>query len=171
MNNHILGNKIVIVGVSASGKSTFSRKLSERIKLPLTLMDSIMWKPGWQYVGDKETVRQLDAVSKTSEWIIEGYISMKARTFILERADTVIYLDYSPFVSTWRYVRRWFTHRNDPRPELEGSPEKFSFAFLKLVWTKGEAKSLNNFLAEIADKSKIIKFYSPKEANDFIAQI
>lgn len=85
-----LGSKIVVVGVSAAGKSTFSRKLAQSLNLPLTLMDSIMWKPGWNYVGDEETVRKLDEASAQPEWIIEGYISKEARTFVFDRADSII---------------------------------------------------------------------------------
>ena len=157
MNNTSLGNKIVIVGVSASGKSFFARKLAEKTKLPLVLMDSIMWKPGWEYVGDEEVVRKLDEASSLEKWIIEGYITKRARTFVFDRADKIIYLDYSPLVCSWQYIKRWWNHRNIARPELHGSPEKFSFKFLKLVWTKGEAISLDKFLAEVKDQNKIIK--------------
>lgn len=160
--------RIVIVGVSASGKSTFARKLATRIKLPVIFMDSIMWNPGWNYIGDEETVRRLDEVSSQESWIIEGYISKQARTFVFERADIIIYLDYSPIVSSLRYLKRWWKHRHDPRPELEGCPEKFDFKFLKLIWTKGEAVSLNKFLKEIEDQTKIIKLSTPTEAKKFL---
>lgn len=166
-----LGKKIVIVGVSASGKSTFARKLSEKTQLPLFLMDSIMWNPGWKYIGDEETVKKLDEISARSEWIIEGYISTEARTFIFDRADTIIYLDYPPIVATVRYLKRWIKHRKDPRPELEGSPEKFDFDFLKLVWTKGEAISLNKFLSNAKDQIKIIRLISIKQTRHFLKDI
>ena len=163
-----LGNKIVVVGVSAVGKSTFSRKLAEKLNLPLTLMDSIMWKPGWEYIGDEATVGKLDEISNNPEWIIEGYISKEARGFLFSRADTIIYLDYSPLTSSWRYIKRWWNHRVNPRPELQGSPEKFSFKFLKLVWTKGEAISLKRFLREVEPQSKIITLRSPRETKQFL---
>lgn len=166
-----LGNKIAVVGVSASGKSTFSRKLAQSLNLPLTLMDSIMWKSGWNYIGDKETVRRLDDISSQPEWIIEGYISKDARTFIFDRADSIIYLDYSPLTSSLRYIKRWWKHRKDPRPELEGSPEKFDFRFLKLVWTKGEAISLNRYLKEVNPQGKIIILRSPNEAKEFLQNL
>lgn len=165
-----LGKKIVIVGVSASGKSTFARKLSEKTKLPLFLMDSIMWNPGWEYRGDTETVRKLEEISAGDVWIIEGYISKEARTFIFDRADTIIYLDYPPIVATIRYLKRWFQHRKEPRPELEGSPDKFDWKFMKLIWTKGEAISLNRFLSEIKDPSKIIKLTSTKQAKALLQE-
>ena len=159
-----LGEKIVVVGVSASGKTTFSRKLATKTNLPVFFVDSIMWKPGWNHIGDEEMVKRLNEIGTGDKWIIEGYISKGARTFIFDRADTIIYLDYSPIVSSLRYIQRWWKHRKDPRPELEGSPEKFSFKFLKLVWTKGEAISLNRFLNEVKNKDKIIRLKSPKEA-------
>lgn len=165
-----LGKKIVVVGISAVGKSTFSRKLAQKLDLPLTLMDSIMWKPGWVYVGDNETVRRLDEISLQSEWIIEGYVNKEARKFIFERADSIIYLDYSPITSSWRYVKRWWKHRNDPRPELDGSPEKFSFKFLKLVWTKGEAISLDKYLKAVEPKNKIVILHSSKQAERFLVE-
>lgn len=160
--------KIVVVGVSASGKSTFSRELAKKTNLPLVFMDEIMWNPGWEYIGDEATIEKLQEESQKDSWIIEGYITKGARTFLFERADTIIYLDYSPWIASWRYIKRWWNHRIHPRPELEGSPEKFSFKFLKLVWTKGEAISLNRFLKEIPDRRKIVTLHSPKEARTYL---
>lgn len=166
-----IGKRIIIVGVSASGKSTFARKLSEKTKLPLFLMDAIMWNPGWQYIGDEETVTRLEEIGAKKEWIIEGYITKGARTFLFERADKIIYLDYPPIVATLRYLKRWWKHRKNPRPELEGCPEKFDWKFLKLVWTKGEAISLNRFLAQVQDQSKLVRFNNPKQAEVFVKNI
>lgn len=163
-----LGKKIVVVGISASGKTTFSKKLSEKIGIPLVLMDAIMWKPGWNYIGDVKTAQKLDELSSKPEWIIEGYITRAARTIIFERADTIIYLDYPRIVASCRYIKRWWKHRKNARPELKGSPEKFSFKFLKLVWTKGEAKSLNKFLSEVKNQDKIIIIHSQSEANTLL---
>lgn len=163
-----LGKRIVVVGVSASGKSTFAKKLSLKFGIPITLMDSIMWKPGWDYVGDEAVAEKLEAISDTPEWIIEGYIIKPARNFLFDKADTIVYLDYSPIVASLRYIKRWWLHRIHPRPELPGSPEKFSFTFLKLVWTKGEMVSLNKVLADAKYQQKMLKLCSPKEANRFL---
>lgn len=98
-------------------------------------------------------------------------LETKARTLLFNRADTVIYLDYAPVISTWRYLKRWWKHRKNPRPELQGSPEKFDFKFMKLVWTKGEAISLNKFLAEVGNQDKIIKLCSPRATRDFLERL
>jgi adenylate kinase family enzyme len=163
-----LGKKIVVIGVSASGKSVFARKLAAKTGLPIVFVDTLMWKPGWNYIGDEETAKLLDNESANSQWIIEGYIVKPARPFIFERADTIMYLDYSPWVASWRYLKRWWMHRNDPRLELPGCPEKFSFKFLKLVWSKGETISLNKFLENSLHQHKVIRLHSPKAAKNFL---
>ncbi len=166
-----LGKKIVVVGVSASGKSTLARRLSDKLNIPVTYMDAIMWKSGWEYIGDEETTKKLEEVSNEPQWIIEGYITKDSRTTLFEKADTIIYLDYSPVVASWRYLKRWWKHRRNPRPELPGSPEKFDFKFLKLVWSKGEAVSLNKFLAEVSNQSKIITLHSPNQTKKFVDRL
>lgn len=139
--------KVVVVGVSASGKTTFSRKLSEKLAIPLTAIDAIMWNPGWEYIGDVETRAKLMEIGSGDEWIIEGYIMKDVRAFLFEKADAIIYLDYTGICAAVRYIKRWWCYRTSPRPELPGSPEKFSLKFLWLVYTKGEAISLNKYLA------------------------
>lgn len=166
------GNKkILIVGVSASGKSTFARKLAEKTGLPLFLMDSIMWRPGWQYIGDAETIEKLKGISAQGEWIIEGFIDKKAQPFLLEAADTIIYLDYPRIVASFRYLKRWLKHRKDPRPELEGSPEKFDWNFLKLVWRKKEAYYLNKNLAKMQNQDKVIRLTSLSQTKSFLSKL
>ncbi len=163
-----IGKKIIVVGVSASGKSTFARALSEKNHLPLILMDSIMWNPGWKYVGDEETARRLDTLSSGKEWIIEGYITKEARVFVFDRADTIVYLDYPRIMGVIRYLKRWWAHRKTPRPELQGSPDHFNWEFLKLIWRKGEAVSLDKFLADVQDQRKIVRLTSLKQTKSFL---
>jgi adenylate kinase family enzyme len=127
-----------------------------------------MWKPGWNYIGDEATVTELKRISERDAWIIEGYIEKEAMDSVLGRAETIIYLDYSPHVAAWRYLKRWWRHRTIPRPELEGSPETFKFEFLQRVWNKREADHLDKFLAQMPRQDKIVTFTSPKAAASFL---
>lgn len=163
-----LGRRIAVVGVSASGKSTFARKLAAKTNLPLTHIDAVMWKPGWDYIGDEETVRRLKEISQQDEWIIEGFIDKNALEAVLGRADSIIYLDYPRYIPAWRYIKRWVKHRKNPRPELEGSPEKFSFEFLRRVWDKKEVYRLNKFLKTTPQSAKLLRLKSPKEAEAYL---
>lgn len=163
-----LGKRIVVVGVSASGKTTFARRLAQKTNLPLIHIDEMIWNPGWKYIGDEASIKQLYEVGSGAEWIIEGYIEKGARDFVFERADTIIHLDYHPAIASWRYLVRWWKYRKNPRPELPGSPEKFSFKFLKLVWTKGEDISLKKALRRVENFEKIITCASPQKAERLV---
>lgn len=64
--------KILVIGISGAGKSTFTRKLSEILHIPLICLDKLFWKPGWvkkdQDIFEKEVLEQI----KTDAWIIDG---------------------------------------------------------------------------------------------------
>lgn len=166
-----LGNKIVVLGVSASGKTTFARKLSEKTGLPVTYMDEVMWRPGWKYIGDVETAAQIEKVSNNDSWIIEGFIDKNSQKSLFEKADTLLYLDYPGWLSAWRYIKRWLKHRKTPRPELPDSPEKFSLEFLLRVYKKKEVYRLEKLFKAVDFSAKTIRFKSPKEAKQFLVQL
>ena len=163
--------KIVVVGVSASGKTTFTKKLAKKLDIEPILMDEIMWKPGWDYVGDEATIQKIQEIVRGDEWLLEGYITKAVRTEVFERADQVLYLDYPGWLSAWRYIKRCLKHWRNPRPELPESPEKFSFKFLKLVYTKGEVWKLEQLFKENEWNEKIIRFETPQEAKMYLKSI
>ena len=171
MNKNKWGNKIVVLGVSASGKSTFARLLAEKTQLSLVHMDGIMWKPNWQYIGDEETVRLIKEVTEKNSWIIEGFIKKDAQVNLFNKADTLLYLDYPAWLPALRYIKRWWQHRKDPRPELPGCSEKFSFEFLKRVFLKKEVYRLEQLLKKGDYNAKTVRLKSPKEATEFLQSL
>ncbi len=40
--------RIVVVGSSGAGKTTFSRALGRRLDIPVICLDQHYWRPGWQ---------------------------------------------------------------------------------------------------------------------------
>lgn len=163
--------RIVVIGVSASGKTTFTRRLSEKLDLSAYFADEIMWRPGWKYIGDEETAKRINGIIAKEHWIFEGYITSQVRSKVFERADCILYLDYPGWISALRYIKRWWKHRKKPRKELPGSPEKFSFKFLKLVYTKGEVWKVEKIFREHDWESKIIRFKSPAQAEEYLKKL
>ncbi len=158
--------RIAIVGISGSGKSTFSRKLAEKTKLPLFHMDLLFWKDNWEAVPEEVYLQRHTELILKDEWIIEGYIdkSMKNR---VERADLIIYLDYSGPRCFWRGLKRILKYRGKARPELpEGCFDHFSHRFLWIILTRAERKNIENALMGI-DENKIRRFSSPRELSSY----
>jgi adenylate kinase family enzyme len=163
-----LGSKIVVVGLVASGKSTFTRTLAEKTKLPAIFVDTIFWKSNWNYIGDEAAIKELDTLSQASKWIIEGYMIPEIKAIVFNRADTIIFLDYSRTVTLFRYIKRWWQHRKNPRPELNGNTERFRWKMVKRIWQKEESIRLHTLLKNPALKNKVVHLVSPTETEKFL---
>ncbi len=163
-----IGKKIVVVGVLAAGKTTFTRKLVEKTGLSPIFVDTIFWKPDWTYIGDEAAAKELNDLSSADQWIIEGYLPFEIKEVVFERADKIIFLDYPRLLMLLRYVSRWWKHRKIPRPELNGNTERLRWKNVKRVWNKSEAKALEIFLDRSEFKNKVVKLKSPNEADIFL---
>ena len=49
-----VGRRIHVVGNSASGKSTFGRRLAEALDAPFVELDALNWQPGWVALHDTD---------------------------------------------------------------------------------------------------------------------
>lgn len=160
-------NKIAVVGISASGKSFFARKLADKTSLPIFHMDKLFWKGNWEAVPEPEYLKEHNLLIQKDKWIIEGYID-KNMADRLKFADLVIYLDYSGIRCAWQLIKRWLNHRNKSRPELpKEAKEKFTFKFFWLVLTRGERKDIEEAI-KISGARNVKRFNSPKQTNNFL---
>lgn len=132
-------NRVLIIGPCGSGKSTLARQLAPLMSLPLVHMDQLGWQAGWVETDKTELNQRLAEVVAQNEWLIEGNYGSTLGPR-LERADTVIYLDFPIRLCLWRLLRRIVTHRGQSRPDMpEGCPERFDAAFFWYVinWNSG----------------------------------
>src|SRR5450755_2492300 len=82
--------RILVMGSSGSGKSTFAQRLSAITGIPMVSLDALYWKPGWVASDDAEfDVRVTDAAHQP-RWIIDGnYTSSGAGELRRSTADAV----------------------------------------------------------------------------------
>ena len=52
--------RVLVMGSSGSGKSTFARRLSEIAGIPFVSLDGLYWKPGWLAPDNAEFEPRLD---------------------------------------------------------------------------------------------------------------
>lgn len=85
--------RIIVIGCPGSGKSTFSRALSDKTGIPLYHLDMMFWNADKTTVSRDVFTSRLAEVMGGCEWIIDGnYLStMELR---LSLCDTVFFLDY-----------------------------------------------------------------------------
>ena len=109
--------RIVVIGSSCAGKTTFARRLARRLGAPHVELDALYWLPGWEG-RPREAFRALVAEATAGErWIVDGNYS-KVRDVVWPRATPAIWLDYA-FLrvmarallrTTRRIVRREVVH-------------------------------------------------------------
>lgn len=85
--------KIMVIGCSGAGKSTFSRRLKEIIDLPLYHLDLIWHKPDKTNISKADFDKALNEIVQREEWIIDGNY-LRTMELRLRHCDTVFLLDY-----------------------------------------------------------------------------
>jgi len=155
--------RIIIVGISGTGKSTISRKLAALTGLSLYHMDSIIWSENWAETDHQSIRKTLEEISDTDGWIIEGWIDQYSET-ILERADLLIYLDFPGWLAMWGGLQRWLVDRGDRRAELpRGCRERLDLGYLRTMFSRLERPHIEAILAEFKPKN-ILRVMSRHEA-------
>ena len=139
--------RVVILGSSGAGKSTFARALGARLGVPVVHLDALFWQPGWVEPEPEAFRAAVAAAIAGDAWISDGnYVS---RTFDLRlpRADTVIFLHQPRWLCVTRVIWRWLTAFGRGRPDMaEGCAENMTWDFFLWVW-RFEAKHQPRIIA------------------------
>jgi hypothetical protein len=104
--------RIVVIGVTGSGKSAMAEKLARRLGLDFIELDALFWKPNWGESSEMEFREKVEAAIDSPGWVLAGNYS-KVRDIVWPRAEAVIWLDYPfwlVFGRLWKRTwRRWWT--------------------------------------------------------------
>lgn len=111
-----VGRRVLVIGMSGSGKSTFSRALSLETGLPLIHLDLHYWKPGWERPSEQEWRDKQRLLLASDAWIADGnyYESLDVQ---LLRADTVVVLNTAWWICASRAFRRGLRGLSGEMPE------------------------------------------------------
>lgn len=128
--------RVLVIGCSGGGKSTLSRKLSEKLDLPYVSMDrDFYWLPGW-VKRPKAQERALIAASVAQDrWIMDGS-GASSFDLRLPRTDLVIWVRVPRRVCLWGLVWRVASSFGRVRPDMApGCPEQLpDREFLSYIW-------------------------------------
>jgi adenylate kinase family enzyme len=101
--------RIVVYGVTGSGKTTLGRRLAAALGLRHVELDSLFHGPDWTPTPPDEFIAKIQAALDASPegWVVDGNYGT-AREFLLPKADTVIWLRLPFLVSYLSMARRTF---------------------------------------------------------------
>lgn len=135
MVGDVVMKKILLIGSPGSGKSTFGKKLSKKLNIPLVHLDRLFWKKDWSERSREEFDESLLKELEKEAWIIDGNYSRTLETR-LQHADTVVFFDYNRFLCLWRVLKRVITNYGKVRDDMgEGCRERFDLEFMRYVYS------------------------------------
>ncbi len=104
--------KIYIIGPVGSGKTTFSKKLSEKYNITRYELDKVSWDDDNGNIKrtDEEALKLFDDILKNESWIIEDVGRSKFEKG-REQADIIYYIKISKLKSYYRVTKRWIKQR------------------------------------------------------------
>jgi adenylate kinase family enzyme len=175
-----VGRRISVAGISGSGKTTTSRVIAEHFGVPHVELDALFHGPDWR-APDREEFRQRvrDLLDSTDGWVADGNYTGYLDSIVLERADTVVWLDLPLRVCLRRiWTRTW--RRIRTREELweAKNRETIRNVFLTrdslILWTlKAHARHQREWPARFAKhpQLELVRLRSPREADDWLASL
>jgi adenylate kinase family enzyme len=163
--------RVLVVGCSGAGKSTFGRRLAVVLDLPLVHLDQQFWRPGWQKPDPQAWRDRVAALAADSAWVMDGNY---ANTFDLRmpRADTLIWLDHPRSICLRRVLMRTLSQYGSVRADLpENCPEQFELAFLRYVWTfhKQQRPRIESGIKTFGSHLRVIALRNDRDTSSFLA--
>lgn len=125
--------RVLILGCSGAGKSTFSPILGERLGLPVIHLDQHYWRAGWvEPAKDVWRAQVLELIARP-EWVMDGNYggTLPDRLAV---ADMAFVFDFPTWLCLWRVCKRIAKGYGRTRPDLaDGCPEQIDLKFFLYV--------------------------------------
>lgn len=170
--------RVVVIGVTSSGKSTLAEILARRFDMHFIELDALHWEPNWQEAPLEVFRARVQEAIKAEKWTVAGNYSV-VRDLTWSGAEAVIWLDYPLLLILKQLTRRTF-HRWWSQELLWGKNRESLSSHFKL-WSK---ESLFHWLFRTYWRRKreyamllarpehqhlnVIHFKHPKETQDWL---
>lgn len=169
------------MGISGSGKTTLARELANRFECAHIELDSIHHQPNWTPISDEEFAAALLPRLESPHWVVDGNYS-QVTSLVMDRADTVVLLDYSRRLVMCRVVLRTL-RRGIRREELwNGNRESLRNLFnpsrdkniIVWAWSMHGLRHQRNLEYEAQLKQQgrtVFRFENPADTDSWLASI
>ena len=169
--------RVVVVGTTGAGKTTFGRALAERLGATFTELDALYWQEGWTPAPD--FAEQVERALETAQWVVDGNYNDEVQPFVFARADTVIWLDYSFGTKLWRLFKRtcrrtlsrevlWNRNTETVRKAFFSRKSIFVWSF-QTHWS--QRRRYEKLLSELPGHLTVYRLYRSAEAEGLLITV
>lgn len=168
--------RILVYGVTGSGKTTLAAAIAARTGLPWHAVDELTWEPNWCEVSTSAQRDQISKICLQRRWILDsgysGWIDI-----VLNRVDLVVCLDYPRWRSLGRLLRRTVVRIVDREPICNGNVETIRTALSRdsiIAWHfrsfSRKRRRMREWAAGGID-ARVVLINSPRAARRWIASL
>jgi adenylate kinase family enzyme len=163
---------VILATASGSGKTTLGRRLAEALDVPFVELDAIHHQAGWRELSADELRQEVEPIAGTDAWVIDGAYRGKLGDLVLERADTIVWIDLPRRVWLPRLVRRtlrrillreelWNGNRESLRTALAGRSSLLAFTL------RNEPRRRQRYPRELA-RFRVARLRSQRQVDAFL---
>ena len=173
--------KINVIGTTGSGKSIFSKRLSNRLTFPYVQMDELFWNSNWVESTDEEFMAKVRRAVSAPTFVLDGNFS-RTNEIKWTNVDTIIWIDYSYSRTLSQLLRRTIT-RALSKQELwrdTGNRESFRRSFMSkksiIIWFFKNYRRNKKRYSILMNSNELrnhdfVRLQSPKQVEEFILNI
>lgn len=163
--------RILVYGVTGSGKTTLARRIAEASGLPFVEADQLTWEPGWVPVPTEIQRGRFAAVAAQEGWVLDTAYAAWL-DIVLPRAELIVALDYPRWLSFSRLLWRTVQRARDHAPVCNGNQESWRLVLSRdsiLLWHfRSFARKRRRIRDWAARDPRTVVLRSPREAEAWL---
>jgi adenylate kinase family enzyme len=171
--------RVVVIGTSCVGKTSFARSLACALSFPHVELDALFWQPNWT-PRPPEEFRKLTAQALSQDcWVTDGNYGV-VRDLVWSRATNVIWLNYGFPLVLWRALTRTVRRVLTQEEIFSGNRESLRMALFSrqsILWwvltTFHRRRKQYRVLFDTRPSSRLVyvEFRKPTEAQNFLTSL
>lgn len=170
--------RILVVGVTGSGKTTVARLLATRLGLPHVELDELFWGPAWVRRSTDDFRSGVANATAGRRWVACGNYWHQLQDLTWGQADVIVWLDLPAHTSLINLVTRTLRRVAGRTALWHGNRETLRNVFfsreslLRWWWTvqKMEPERTGSRVSQMT-QAQVVRLKSRREVNRWLSQV